>query len=153
MSDKVVLAYSGGLDTSIIIPWLRETYGLEEYEVDAATTVASAATAAVGGSELVTEKLPAALASSRLLPQQTFRNTAVAGGIVGAGSGIVSGGVRGLADNKTFGNVNFLGGSDALSDAFMQDSEMLARIDECSGNDDACWDELRALIESTAGVQ
>jgi argininosuccinate synthase len=29
MSDKVVLAYSGGLDTSIIIPWLRETYGLE----------------------------------------------------------------------------------------------------------------------------
>jgi argininosuccinate synthase len=24
---KVVLAYSGGLDTSIIIPWLRETYG------------------------------------------------------------------------------------------------------------------------------
>ena len=26
---KVVLAYSGGLDTSIIIPWLRETYGCE----------------------------------------------------------------------------------------------------------------------------
>ncbi|CAB1129797.1 argininosuccinate synthase [Candidatus Hydrogenisulfobacillus filiaventi] len=25
--DTVVLAYSGGLDTSIIIPWLRETYG------------------------------------------------------------------------------------------------------------------------------
>ena len=24
---KVVLAYSGGLDTSIIIPWLTETYG------------------------------------------------------------------------------------------------------------------------------
>ncbi|MEG1158658.1 MAG: argininosuccinate synthase, partial [Christensenellaceae bacterium] len=24
---KVVLAYSGGLDTSIIIPWLKETYG------------------------------------------------------------------------------------------------------------------------------
>src|SRR3972149_290587 len=23
---KVVLAYSGGLDTSVIIPWLRETY-------------------------------------------------------------------------------------------------------------------------------
>jgi argininosuccinate synthase len=30
MTDKkVVLAYSGGLDTSIIIPWLREHYGLE----------------------------------------------------------------------------------------------------------------------------
>ena len=27
--QKVVLAYSGGLDTSIIIPWLKETYGLE----------------------------------------------------------------------------------------------------------------------------
>ncbi|MGL6184089.1 MAG: argininosuccinate synthase [Clostridium chrysemydis] len=27
---KVVLAYSGGLDTSIIIPWLKETYGCEE---------------------------------------------------------------------------------------------------------------------------
>ena len=28
--EKVVLAYSGGLDTSIIIPWLRENY---DYEV------------------------------------------------------------------------------------------------------------------------
>ena len=27
MPRKVVLAYSGGLDTSIIIPWLRENYG------------------------------------------------------------------------------------------------------------------------------
>ena len=27
--DKVVLAYSGGLDTSIIIPWLNENYGLD----------------------------------------------------------------------------------------------------------------------------
>ena len=30
MSKKVVLAYSGGLDTSIIIPWLKENY---EYDV------------------------------------------------------------------------------------------------------------------------
>lgn len=29
MTDKVVLAYSGGLDTSIIIPWLKENHGLE----------------------------------------------------------------------------------------------------------------------------
>ncbi|MGB9887440.1 MAG: argininosuccinate synthase [Moorellales bacterium] len=29
MARKVVLAYSGGLDTSIIIPWLKETYGYE----------------------------------------------------------------------------------------------------------------------------
>lgn len=27
--NKVVLAYSGGLDTSVIIPWLKETYGCE----------------------------------------------------------------------------------------------------------------------------
>ncbi len=27
--NKVVLAYSGGLDTSIIIPWLKENYGAE----------------------------------------------------------------------------------------------------------------------------
>ncbi len=29
MPKKVVLAYSGGLDTSIIIPWLKETYGCD----------------------------------------------------------------------------------------------------------------------------
>jgi len=29
MPEKVVLAYSGGLDTSIIIPWLIENYGCE----------------------------------------------------------------------------------------------------------------------------
>ena len=33
MADKVVLAYSGGLDTSIIIPWLKENYGLEVHAV------------------------------------------------------------------------------------------------------------------------
>ena len=27
--NKVVLAYSGGLDTSIIIPWLKENYDCE----------------------------------------------------------------------------------------------------------------------------
>ena len=26
MSEKIVLAYSGGLDTTVIIPWLKETY-------------------------------------------------------------------------------------------------------------------------------
>lgn len=29
MQKKVVLAYSGGLDTSIIIPWLNENYGMD----------------------------------------------------------------------------------------------------------------------------
>ena len=28
-SEKVVLAYSGGLDTSVILPWLKETYGYD----------------------------------------------------------------------------------------------------------------------------
>ncbi|KAL9326605.1 hypothetical protein ACSQ67_007250 [Phaseolus vulgaris] len=27
--NKVVLAYSGGLDTSVVVPWLRENYGCE----------------------------------------------------------------------------------------------------------------------------
>jgi argininosuccinate synthase (EC 6.3.4.5) len=26
--NKVVLAYSGGLDTSIIVPWLKQNYGI-----------------------------------------------------------------------------------------------------------------------------
>lgn len=29
MKEKVVLAYSGGLDTSIVIPWLKENYNME----------------------------------------------------------------------------------------------------------------------------
>ena len=28
--NKVVLAYSGGLDTSIIVPWLKQNYGNPE---------------------------------------------------------------------------------------------------------------------------
>ena len=28
MKEKVILAYSGGLDTTAIIPWLKETYDL-----------------------------------------------------------------------------------------------------------------------------
>jgi argininosuccinate synthase len=29
--EKVVLAYSGGLDTSVIVPWLKENYGCDVY--------------------------------------------------------------------------------------------------------------------------
>lgn len=36
---KVVLAYSGGLDTSIIIPWLKENYNDPEIIAVAATSV------------------------------------------------------------------------------------------------------------------
>ena len=31
MKEKVVLAYSGGLDTTAIIPWLKETFILISY--------------------------------------------------------------------------------------------------------------------------
>lgn len=27
--ERVVLAYSGGLDTSVAIPWIKEKYGFE----------------------------------------------------------------------------------------------------------------------------
>ena len=29
MKEKVVLAYSGGLDTTAIIPWLKENFGYD----------------------------------------------------------------------------------------------------------------------------
>ena len=31
--EKVVLAYSGGLDTSVMISWLKEKYGLDSIAV------------------------------------------------------------------------------------------------------------------------
>ena len=29
MADKVILAYSGGLDTSVMVPWIKEKYGFD----------------------------------------------------------------------------------------------------------------------------
>ncbi|HEY96146.1 MAG TPA: hypothetical protein G4O15_14550, partial [Dehalococcoidia bacterium] len=29
MAEKVVLAYSGGLDTSVLVKWLQEKYGFD----------------------------------------------------------------------------------------------------------------------------
>ena len=29
MADKVILAYSGGLDTSVAVTWIREKYGMD----------------------------------------------------------------------------------------------------------------------------
>lgn len=37
MKEKVILAYSGGLDTTTIIPWLKENFG---YEVVCAVSTA-----------------------------------------------------------------------------------------------------------------
>ena len=43
--NKIILAYSGGLDTSVIIPWLIETYGCEviAYAADLVLTCGTAA--------------------------------------------------------------------------------------------------------------
>ena len=41
MKEKVVLAYSGGLDTTTLIPWLKETF---DYEVSAAASTADRVT-------------------------------------------------------------------------------------------------------------
>jgi len=32
---KIVLAYSGGLDTSVILPWLKDKYSCEGYHLKA----------------------------------------------------------------------------------------------------------------------
>ena len=32
MKEKVILAYSGGLDTTAIIPWLKENYDYDYYQ-------------------------------------------------------------------------------------------------------------------------
>ena len=37
--EKVVLAYSGGLDTTAIIPWLKETYDFAALTVDRARSL------------------------------------------------------------------------------------------------------------------
>ena len=63
--EKVILAYSGGLDTSIIIPWLKENYNNPEIiavsgdvgqgtELDGLEEKASAATPVPGGVGAVT---------------------------------------------------------------------------------------------------
>lgn len=31
MKEKIILAYSGGLDTTAIIPWLKENYDYDVY--------------------------------------------------------------------------------------------------------------------------
>lgn len=65
----------------------------------------------------------------------------------------VNGGKIRNVNPHAFGNVQFAGGNDALDQGFMDESEMLAIIDECGDGDDACWDELRATIEDQAGAQ
>ena len=44
MKEKVVLAYSGGLDTTAVIPWLKETFGYDVicWMISATTTLCPA---------------------------------------------------------------------------------------------------------------
>ncbi len=30
-NDKIILAYNGGLDTSVAVPWLKENYGADRF--------------------------------------------------------------------------------------------------------------------------
>ncbi len=71
---KVVLAYSGGLDTSIIVPWLTENYGCEVicYTADVGQgeelSGLEAKALASGASKLIIEDLKEEFASQYLFP-------------------------------------------------------------------------------------
>jgi argininosuccinate synthase len=71
---KVVLAYSGGLDTSVIVPWLRENYGCEVicYCADVGQgedlSGLEAKAKKSGASKLIIEDLTEELASDYLFP-------------------------------------------------------------------------------------
>ena len=60
---KVVLAYSGGLDTSIIIPWLKEHYNNCEVIAVCGNVGQKAVTFLYGGHELCTMSSPRQLFS------------------------------------------------------------------------------------------
>jgi argininosuccinate synthase len=72
--NKVVLAYSGGLDTSVILPWLIETYGCEVvcYTADvgqgAELSGLEEKAFACGASKIIIEDLQEEFASDYLFP-------------------------------------------------------------------------------------
>ncbi len=61
-NPKVVLAYSGGLDTSIIIPWLKEHYGYDviamSADVGQGEELARVASAGHGGGDEIVLGFP-----------------------------------------------------------------------------------------------
>lgn len=72
---KVVLAYSGGLDTSIIVPWLRENYGCEVIcfcadigQKDEDLTGLEPKALHSGASQLIIRDLQEELATAYLMP-------------------------------------------------------------------------------------
>ena len=73
---KVVLAYSGGLDTSIIIPWLKENYN--DCEVIAVSADESETRADF---QAIKKKYPDAFHSfqSEFLPNKYIKNFVIGG--------------------------------------------------------------------------
>lgn len=71
---KVVLAYSGGLDTSVILTWLKETYGVEvvAYTADIGqgdeVEEARAKALATGAVEAIAERLTDEFVTDYVLP-------------------------------------------------------------------------------------
>lgn len=72
---KVVLAYSGGLDTSVIVPWLKENYGCEVVcfcanvgQGDEDLTILEKKALNSGASQLIVEDMREEFASEYLLP-------------------------------------------------------------------------------------
>lgn len=72
--NKVVLAYSGGLDTSVIVPWLKENYGCEVicYTADIGQgeelSGLPAKSVASGASKIIIEDLQEEFAKDYLFP-------------------------------------------------------------------------------------
>ena len=72
--NKVVLAYSGGLDTSVIVPWLKENYGCEVicYTADVGQgeelSGLPAKSVATGASKIIIEDLTEVFAKDYLFP-------------------------------------------------------------------------------------
>jgi len=72
---KVVLAYSGGLDTSVIVPWLKENYGCEVVcfcanvgQGDEDLTILEKKAIDSGASQLIVHDMREEFASEYLLP-------------------------------------------------------------------------------------
>ena len=68
--NKVVLAYSGGLDTSIIIPWLKENYGCEVIAVGQGAELSGLEEKALktGASKLYIEDLTDEFVNEYIIP-------------------------------------------------------------------------------------
>ena len=72
--DKIVLAYSGGLDTSVILKWLAETYGCEvvayvaDVGQDEDLEAIAAKAHATGASEVKVENLRASFVADFVFP-------------------------------------------------------------------------------------